>query len=147
MTSEGNLFSTTGGNYSLESRLQSVKSRLFNVNRKVRELESNMIFLLVNPELTYSTQSSSTSSSDGEGSQSQVMRIQQVDFGQEQFMTDPVMLDDELSQSFGLRHSLMTAEEEILAAIHERDKEKEKNHEPLDHHYYSESSDNFGIRD
>lgn len=144
MTSEGNLFSTTGGNYSLESRLQSVKSRLFNVNRKVRDLESNVISLLVNPERIYSTQSSSTSS-DGEGSQ--VMRIQQVDFGQEQYLTDPAMLDDQLSESLGMRYALMIAEKEIFAAIHERDKEKEKNHEPLDHHYYSESSDIFDVRD
>ena len=140
MTGEGSLFSTTGGSYSLEARLQAIKSRLFDVNKKVRELESNMIFLLVNPELTYTTTQSSNSSNnqgtsdiDGSQNQGQVLSSQQVDFGQEQYLTNPAELDDKLSQNLGSRHALMVTEEEILAAIHERDKEKDyekQSHKP-----------------
>ena len=126
----GQAFSALGGNYSLESRLRSIRGKLSEINSAVRNLESNMIFLLVNPELVNSTPSEASSSSQeqeianlwGYEPNSVVMSVPKTDYGQEQFTTDPIELDNQLAQHMGVRHSLMVCESEILAAIYERNK-------------------------
>ena len=141
------LFSSQGGSYLLESRLQNIRGRLSAINTSVRNLESNMIFLLVNPErVTYTSEDSGSSeqhtgdlsdSSSGDTQSSVVVSTPRTDFGQEWFTTNPYELNDQLSKSVTVRHSLMISENEILAAI---DEQKKKNHHDsasadLAHHY------------
>ena len=127
--STGEAFST-GGNYSLESKLQSVRGKLSAVNRSVRQLESNMVFLLVNPHLVNYTSSQSTDTSQQEphmwdvDSQGTVVASNpKTDFGQEEFLTNPAEIHGQYSDAMGLRHSLMVNEDEILSALHEEKKQ------------------------
>ena len=125
------IFSSLAGNYSLEAKLRSIRGKLSEVNSAVRKLESNMIFLLVNPGLVNHTSSETSNSSEQESTSnideehSAVVSVPTTDYGQEEFMTDPVQLHDELSQNMGVRYALMVSEEQILDAI---DVEKKKNH-------------------
>ena len=122
------VFSSMGGSYSLEARLQNIRAKLSQINTSVRNLESNMIFLLVNPELvTYTDQSTVSSQQQDMGSgldneYESVMTVQRTDFGQEQFLTNPTELHDLLADNMGTRHDLMVSETEILSALYEQKK-------------------------
>ena len=125
------IFSSLAGNYSLEAKLRSIRGKLSEINTAVRRLESNMIFLLVNPGLVNCTSSETSSSTEQESvwntgeEHSVVVSVPKTDYGQEEFMTDPIQLHDELSQSMGVRHALMVSEDEILDAM---DVQKKKKH-------------------
>ena len=131
------IFSPQSGGYSLESRLQNIRAKLSEVNSAVRKLESNMIFLLVNPDLiTYtssqnsnSEQSASMRSSDGDDSI--VVSNIRTDYGQEEFMTNPVELNGQYAENMGARHDLMVYESEILSAIDEQKKKAHYDHAAL----------------
>lgn len=132
--------SITGGNYSLQSRLRTVRGRLDEINCKVRNLESNMIFLLVNPHLVIYKNEESQGNQQfteplTEGEQPQVMTVQQVDFGQEQYILDPSELNGLLSDNLGTRHELMVAESEILHALYD-----EKKKDPNDSDNYDDEN-------
>ena len=125
------IFSSLAGNYSLEAKLQSIRGKLSEINTAVRKLESNMIFLLVNPGLVNYTSSETSNSSEQESvwntgeDHSAVVSTPKTDYGQEEFMTNPIQLHDELSQNMGVRHALMVSEDEIVDAI---DAQKKKMH-------------------
>lgn len=117
-----------GGNYSLKARLRDVRAKLFEINSAVKKLESNMIFLLVNPELiTYTSSQDSDSSSEqqftnaSEPNQEHVAIITSL-YGPEQFLTNPIELHGQYAENMGARHDLMTRESEILGALHEQNK-------------------------
>ena len=124
------VFSSMGGSYSLEVRLQNIRAKLSQVNTAVRNLESNMIFLLVNPELVnYAPSQSSDSSSEQQSADawdfdqhSVVISNPRTDYGQEQFLTNPTELHGLLADSMGARHDLMVNESEILSALYEQNK-------------------------
>ena len=138
------VFSSQGGSYLLESRLQHIKTKLSEVNSAVRKLESNMIFLLVHPELvTYASQNSGSDSNEQQSDSpwslhdehSTVMSNPKVDYGQEQFMTNPNELSGQYSDYMGVRHDLMVNESEILGAIDEQKK----------HSYYDHTNENHEL--
>ena len=123
-------FSALGGTYSLEARLQNIRAKLSNVNSAVRNLESNMIFLLVNPELIYSTSSDSKSEQSismwsSEGDNSTVVSSIRTDYGQEGFITNSIELSGQYAENMSARHDLMICQSEILSAI---DEQKKKSH-------------------
>ena len=124
------IFSSLAGNYSLEAKLRSVRGKLSEINTAVRRLESNMIFLLVNPGLVNYTPSGTSNSSEQESTwntgeeHSVAASVPKTDYGQEEFMTNPVQLHDELSQNMGIRYALMVNEDEILDAIYVQEKKK-----------------------
>ncbi len=116
--------SITGGDYSPQSRLRTIRSKLSEINSKVRNLESNMIFLLVHPHLVVyrNEESQSNQQSTNEPDQPQVMTVQKVDFGQEQYTLDPSELNGLLSDNLGTRHELMVSEAEILHSMYDQKK-------------------------
>ena len=136
-------FSALGGSYSLETRLQNIRAKLSEVNSAVRRLESNMIFLLVNPELIHydssqtsdsnSEQSTSMWSSDGDNSI--VVSSIRTDYGQENFMTNPIELSGQYAENMGARHDLMLCQSEILSAIDEQKKKAHYDHAALTDHF------------
>ncbi len=140
-----------GGNCSLESRLQSIRGRLSEVNSSVRKLESNMIFLLVHPELlTYTSNSDGDSKTRNEyvwevdRQSSVVMSNPRTDYGQEEYTTNSSELHSKIDESMSLRYELMISEGEISDALYEEKKQwhSERNDLPYDdsktieHHSY-----------
>lgn len=139
------IFSLQGGSYLLESRLQNIKAKLATVNSAVRRLESNMIFLLVNPDLVTYTSDSTDGGSEqtvrmwsSDGDDPIVMSTPRTDYGQEEFMTNPAELNGLLADSMGLRHALMVGEKEILSTI---DEQKKKAH--YDNAAYADNHNNI----
>lgn len=117
-----------GGNYSLKARLRDVRAKLFEINSAVRKLESNMIFLLVNPELvTYASSESSGNSSEPQSidvsdPNQEYSVVISNPYVQTQFITNPIELHGQYAENMGARHDLMTRESEILSALHEQNK-------------------------
>ena len=138
-------FSALGGTYSLEARLQNIRAKLSNVNSAVRKLESNMIFLLVNPELIqYASSETSDSKSEqsvsmwsSDGDNSTVVSNIRTDYGQEGFMTNPIELGGQYAENMGTRHALMICQSEILSAIDEQKKKSHYDQAALTDHFNS----------
>lgn len=117
-----------GGNYSLKARLRDVRAKLFEINSAVKKLESNMIFLLVNPELiTYTSSQSSGNSSEPQSTDvsdpnQEYSVVISNPYIQAQFLTNPIELHGQYAENMGARHDLMVSESEILGALHEQNK-------------------------
>ena len=119
--------SSSQNSSSLEAKLQNVRAKLSDVNGSVRKLESNMIFLLVHPQLvTFTSQGSDeqqdphTWNVDTQGTV--MMSNPQTDYGQEEFLTNQTELNGQYAENMGLRHDLMVTKDEILDALYEQKK-------------------------
>ena len=100
--------------------LNEIRNRLFDINKKVREMESNMIFLLVNPDaviIEEINKQQDLSSLDAENNSNTITRPK-TDFGQEKnYLTDPSQVHAKLAEYMSMRYELLIEEKEILGAI------------------------------
>ncbi len=145
-TNQGTM-SFQGGSYSLQSRLSEVRSKLFEINKTVSELESNVLFLLCRPDLiNYSPKDSSEQETSTENADTQKLATDNSAYyrWEPTFITNPSKLHSKIDERMSLRYELMVSEGEISDALYEEKKQRhsERNDLPYDdsktieHHSY-----------
>ena len=144
MTAESSLFLTQGGNYSLQSRLNEVRGKLFGINKKVNELEYNMIFLLVRPDLiNYSSSEDNNNhqqtGSEDSGTQSHATDNSAYYKWEPTFITNPAELHGKIADYMGIRYGLLINQKELIESM---DAEKSKGPDKNEVRYYYHGSDN-----
>lgn len=102
---------STAGDYSLQSQLNTIRGKLFDVNKSLRDLEFNMLFLLAHPEVVSINPDNKQSSSN-----------QSITYN-----TNRIEVDIQHAEYMTSRYDLMLTERDILAAIYEKKQEHELN--------------------
>ena len=110
-----------GGSYSIESRLDEVRSKLSNICKKIKELEFNVMSCELNPtEIipeTGSVNNSQNFASDHSDSNN-IVYVRNNMF----VVSIPRELMAQLNEYMDINHSLMVSERELVDALNEQRK-------------------------
>ncbi len=140
MSNENGSMTGKGGSYSFASRLHAVRGKLMDISSKISQLESNVIFLLVNPFLVdspsaYTSSEENEDEGENENDSEDIFYDQPViidsaveEEWQHKFITDSSVVNAKLAECMTARHGLLIEQKELVEGFNEE--KKKHGHEP-----------------
>ena len=142
MSNEGNfLFSGKCGGYSLRSRLNHIRSRLFEVSVRLNELESNLIFASLLPEIvTVLPNNSNEETTENDSDATSQTTDNSLYFRLlPSVIVTPSELRGNVAECMNIRYKLILDQSDIVGAL---DEEKKKSDHANDVEYYYYGNEN-----